>query len=1041
MANVVLFQAGAGSGKTYSICDEIGKRIKKGQKPSQLLATTFTRKAAAELKTRIQKSILEDPTTPMQERVTLAEDLDRALVGTVHSVGYQLLQRYSYRLGLGAKMEPLEEKAEEQHLRRLLAELPPEPWRQLSVVARRLGQSDVAQLALDLLEQKRANSIDDARFQEDLVAGGERLLQITAPGGTDATCPSFAEFRAECAQTLAALERVTDESDKSSKVRDALREVANASRQEWKDWASVAALEAARASAPTLEPLKATARRVRLHPNLHADLRAFLKGLAERVVALEAAYRSYKSQRGLVDFTDLEERLLGLLDNTEVRRDLAAAIDLVVVDEFQDTNPIQLAIFQRFAELAKECLWVGDEKQAIYGFRGSDALLMQTVMDTVAPENRRRLDTSWRSRKGLVEFANGVFVPIFGGDAALKARPSTPGEFPNPGTVERWVLRGGNKDQQQLALVRGIKELHAEGVALGKIAILVRKNDEARGLGGHLTKHGIPVVVEVPGLLSTREGMAASAGIRLVADWEDSLAAATLLHILGDASEETPSWLIKQLEVQAAADDDVSWKGHPVLDQLREIPARGMAPSAVVAQVVQILRLPEQDAKWGDVARRNTNLDALLALGQTYEEQTAQEGKAPTLTGLVAWMNALQRDEADFLPLPVGLDAVTVMTIHKAKGLEWPTVILLLQGQERGADPWRIHVSGGKAQEGQPLQDRTLRFWPFPFGSTGFGGRSKDGTGLHDAVMATPEGAAVQKAMDDETLRVLYVAFTRAKDYLVLAHGPKGHPWLSMLTELDRLAPVDASTSPATAPGTSAAYARRDLAPELPPEDVTLAAPTGEVIWLKDAPTAAFATVAPRASSPSKATATGQVVITTEPVPGPHKFPTVKTELRDALGDAIHTYLGGLPAMRSMSSDAKTDAASDCLTRWTMGGVVNPDDLVSAGQRLEEWVESRYPGSTWLTEVPVNAPRAAGGQWVGSIDLLLLTPSGNAVIVDHKSWQGEPGRLAAKAQEFAPQIAAYVEALEACGTTVEAGWLHFPLAGMMAGVGLAARRR
>ena len=904
MTNVVLFQAGAGSGKTTKICDEIGERIKAGLDPSRLLATTFTRKAAAELKTRIQYSILnpKDATTPMYDRVRLAEDLDRALIGTVHSVGYQLLQRYSYRLGLGANMEPLEEIAEERHLRRLLAELPSDPWNQLSAIAQRLGQSDVAQLALDLLEQKRANQILDAPFRDQLAAGGERLLQIMSPGGSDASCPSWAQFYADCAQTLAALERVTDKTDKSSQVRDALREIASFRRHEWKDWARVAALEVAKASAPTLEPLKATARRARLHPELHADLRAFLKGLADRVVDLDAAYQIYKSQRGLVDFTDLEERLLRLLGNDAVCRDLAAAIDLVVVDEFQDTNPIQLAIFQRFAELAKACLWVGDEKQAIYGFRGTDARLMQDVLARVAPENRNRLGTSWRSRKGLVEFANAVFEPIFGPDAKLNARPPEPGEAPNPGTLERWVLQGGNKDQQQAALVRGIKELQDEGVALRDIAILVRKNDEARGLGVHLTDRGVPVVVEVPGLLSTREGLAASAGIRLVADWKDSLAAATLLHILGDANEETPSWLIKQLEVQATADDDVSWQGHPVLDQLRAIPARGMAPSAVVAQVIQVLRLPEQGAKWGDVARRNTNLDALLTLGRTYEEQTAQEGKAPTLTGLVAWMKAIERDEADFLPLPVGLDAVTVMTFHKAKGLEWPTVILLLQGQERGADPWRIHVSGGSAREGRPLQDRTLRFWPFPFGSSGFGGRSKDGTGLHDAVLATPEGAAVQQAMDEETLRVLYVGFTRAKDRLVLAHGPKGHPWLDMLTDLDRLVPVGGSTPPATVPGTSAAYARRDLAPQ----DVTPTAPTGEVVWLKDAPTATSATAVPRASSPSKATATGQVAVTTEPLPGAFKFPTVKTELRDVPGRR-RSYLPRKPTRHEAREPRRED--------------------------------------------------------------------------------------------------------------------------------------
>lgn len=1028
MTNVTLFQAGAGSGKTYTICQEIGKRIKAGQKPHRLLATTFTRKAAAELKTRIQVSILKDDTIPMHERVALAEDLDRSLVGTVHSIGYQLLQRYSYRVGLGADMEPLEEKAEEGHMRRLLAELPSEPWNQLSAIARRLGQSDVAQLALDILEQKRVNQIPDSEFRDQLVAGGERLLQIMAHAGPDATCPSFDQFYEECARTLAALERVTDETDKTGKVRDALREVVHVQSHEWKDWAGVAALEAGKASAPTLELLKATARRARLHPALHGDIRAFLRGLAEGVLALATAYQSYKSQRGLVDFTDLEERLLLLLENEAVRRDLAAAIDLIVVDEFQDTNPIQLAIFQRFAELAPECLWVGDKKQAIYGFRGADARLMEDVLDTVTLENRRRLDTNWRSRKGLVEFANAVFAPTFGPDAALKPSPPRDGEAPDPGTVERWVLKGDNKDEQQSALVRGIQELQAEGVRLGEIAILVRKNDEARGVGVHLRDHGVPVVVEVPGLLATREGMAASAGIQLVADRNDSLAAATLLHILGDANEETPSWLVKQLEARAATDDDAPWRGHPVLDRIRAIPAGGMAPSAVVAQVVQVLRLPEQNAKWGDVPRRNTNLDALLTLGLTYEEQTVQEGKAPTLTGLVSWMKQLERDEADSLPLPVGLDAVTVMTLHKSKGLEWPTVILLLQGKERGADPWQINVSGGLARAGKPLQGRTMRLWPFPFGATAFGGRAKDGTGLHDAVMAEPEGVAVKQAMDAENLRILYVGFTRAKDRLVLAHGPKGHPWFNMLGQLDGLAPVGDTTPPQPMNGTDAAYARRGLAPQ----DAMTQMPAGEVLWLKYPPGAGTTPGAPRVSNPSKATGTAAVTLSAEALPGTYKFPTSKTDLRDVLGDAVHTYLGALPAMRGQTPEAKERIAVDCLTRWSMAGVVNPTDLVSAGNRLEEWIEARYPGSTWLTEVPVDAPRAAGGQWVGIIDLLLLTQKGTAVIVDHKSWQGDAGGVTVKAREFGPQLAAYSEALRACGSKVEACWIHFPLAGMMA---------
>ncbi|MFX6035901.1 UvrD-helicase domain-containing protein, partial [Acinetobacter baumannii] len=84
-----------------------------------------------------------------------------------------------------------------------------------------------------------------------------------------------------------------------------------------------------------------------------------------------------KRTLGAVDFSDQEVLLLSVLrDTEEVRAALAGELDLVMVDEFQDTSPLQLALFVELAKLAKRSVWVGDPKQAIYGFRGTDARLI-----------------------------------------------------------------------------------------------------------------------------------------------------------------------------------------------------------------------------------------------------------------------------------------------------------------------------------------------------------------------------------------------------------------------------------------------------------------------------------------------------------------------------------------------------------------------------------------------------------------------------------------------------------------------------------------
>jgi len=123
-------------------------------------------------------------------------------------------------------------------------------------------------------------------------------------------------------------------------------------------------------------------------------------------------YQERKEERGLLDFVDLERRTLALLEQLEVTNVIREEFDLLVVDEFQDTNPIQLALFIRLAEVVKlGAVWVGDVKQAIYGFRGGDPALMEAVIRSVRAQGEQSLNTTYRARPELVQLFNDLFIP------------------------------------------------------------------------------------------------------------------------------------------------------------------------------------------------------------------------------------------------------------------------------------------------------------------------------------------------------------------------------------------------------------------------------------------------------------------------------------------------------------------------------------------------------------------------------------------------------------------------------------------------------
>ena len=168
-------------------------------------------------------------------------------------------------------------------------------------------------------------------------------------------------------------------------------------------------------------------------------------------------------------------------------------------------------------------------------------------------------------------------------------------------------------------------------------------------------------------------------------------------------------------------------------------------------------------------------------------------------------------------------------------------------------------------------------------------------------------------------------------------------------------------------------------------------------------------------------------------LPGPGYFPSgAKEKHYAAIGNAIHAYLAALPSMDALDDAHKGAVAQRCLSSFAVSGLVDPADLVSAGNRFSSWLSAEFSGARWLAEVRATVTRADGGHWNGAIDLLLELPDGRIVIVDHKSAPLRREHCAMKAATFSGQLVAYREMMSRAGYTVASCWIHFPLAGVVA---------
>lgn len=1043
MTLLEIVRAGAGSGKTTDLCETVSTAVIAGLDPSRILATTFTKKAAAELKGRIQAQLLSSVNGDPAAAHHRADRLELAAIGTVHGVAHNLLRRYAIDLGLSPRLEVITEPAGKRALNELLGSMPVETWRELNVKAERLGATDLQDRVLALLSAKRGNRIDDDRFRNDMATSADRVCALLAPEGVTATASPASLLIQLVEQALADLESIPNDTTKvTDEARQKLRRIRSQSNPAWNIYLHATRLKAGVKSGADamLDPLRHHAVQVRRNPQLHADIREFSGLLAEETIRLGEHYERYKAERGLADFTDLEVLFLRLLEDETLSPSLAQDFDLILVDEFQDTNPLQLAIFQRLRRIAPRSRWVGDPKQAIYGFRDTDPELINDVWTNATDAARTDLPNNHRSQKGLVQTVGRLFSPIFGPTAVQQ-----PQKDPHPRGVERWLLNTKKQSDDAIALACGISQLQVEGIPLRNIAVLEKTHRLLDELAKALDAVGIPYLLGSSGLLCTREGVLVMAGLRLVADRNDSLAAATIIHILSDPQADTPEWLVERLVSLRDAEQAVErgdpdagrarmpWEGDVRLAAIERIDRRTLSPMLVVQQLIEALNLPTLVPRWGDPARRCANLDSLLIHASEYEESALDTGEAVTITGLILYFENLIDSDSDIRHPPLGHDAVTLMTYHAAKGLEWPVVILSGLHAERDASMWSPVVTGGNSGEGDPLDGRTLQAWTWPFGySDGQYGGLATGSGLEDDALASPEGIERTDRAVQESLRLLYVGCTRAKDKLIFAHRVAKYDWLSRVSAVDSLLNATQGEGEHPIADVDTTLVIRSLNADMIADCRCPTVPTERWIDLPGAPVTGPARS--RFHQPSQTPASAEATaFTIQELAGTAYFPSgAKEEHYSDIGNAVHAYFAALPSLGSFDSEHKEKVAERCLSSFSVSGLLVPTNIVSSGDRFCAWVDAEFPGARWFTEVPVTVSRADGGHWNGAIDLLLELPDGQLVVIDHKSAPIRREHCSAKAATFSPQLHAYRDMMIRAGNAVASCWIHFPLAGIAA---------
>lgn len=1034
MNNIEMINASAGSGKTYSLTARVVEILKSGLNPESLMATTFTNRAAAELRERIRFNLLKSCQPEEANRIY------DGFIGTVNSICARLLREYALEAGMSPAVDVMPEEDGTRIFKIAIDSVINQYADQMESAARRLeltgrgsgyrSTADWRDHVKEIVDLARNNKLSPDALRACCLYSWETLRDILGEPLTTDPDHTLQEALALAINHLDKMEPLTKTTQGALETLKDCAKRAKNNCLTWSDWTRLAKLNTAKDGREIVAPVNAIADQVLKHPRFQNDVKQIIEGAFACAIQALDLYERFKREHGLMDFVDQETRVLDLAQHNDAfRESLSDRIQLLMVDEFQDTSPIQLALFLALHELAGHSVWVGDPKQAIYGFRGTDPGLMDEVVALM--KESQVLNYSWRSRENLLAFTNALFPRVFHemGEARVCLKiPDERAVKARDGWLEAWHLTAGNTDEEAGALANGIRDLleRFEQIKPGDVAVLCRTNAKCTEIAAKLEQLGVRVSVGQGALLETRECQLALAALRYMNNSGDTVALTEIIHMSPGCTAGV-GWLSALMTDPGEA---ISlWRAEPQIAALDEarVRVRHWTPLEALEQAIERIDLLRTLKSWPNPGLAVSNLDALRGACRQYIERCASHRGAATIEGFVAYLQETNPQQAE----GSGEQTVNILTYHGAKGLEWPWVVLTGLDASPQADVFGVHIeAAAQFDPAYPLADRKIHYWPWPFGA------QKKYPALDELIDDLPLKKNIEDKSKREEQRLLYVGMTRARDGLVMAirktatrSGQKLKTgWLDVLTDADGRSVIEWSTDTGTRTLqvgneqiliTIFEYGSHSL--ELPglaaDEDQYLPALSG---ISTDFPAARIA--------PSSLIESAGDTSTTLDTIARFKRITIKgSPEMDELGSAVHAYLA--VDTDGMTDEKKIQLAHGIITKWGVNLAIDPAEVVAAGNRFSEFINNQYPGHKAFREWPISLRNDAGQLMQGWIDLLLELPDGY-VIIDHKSYPGPDWKERVK--KYAPQLKTYKEAVEkATGKPVIDTLLHLPISGLV----------
>lgn len=1029
-ASTLFVDAGAGTGKTTAIVDRIAEMVAKGEVVmAELVAITFTEAAAAELRTRVREAIqkvADDVGRPQVERdrcLRAAGEIGDASIDTIHAFAGDLLRTYPLHAGLPpdfATMDEIEAGLDfEEHFRSWFEGVAVEGALNRDIVRKSLllglGPDRMQTLAqamhdnYDLLSS--TTKWDSSPAPEPIEVAHEtanairdaQLLLAYAPEGHEAIpvieSLSFARERLAEAQT-------EDEALVALQAVEWIRVPGNQDR-----WPMVLGENAFRTLKKRIKDIVTDAK-----DTLAAQRSVLFCALLAALRDFVLTYADERKRLGVATFQDLLAWARDMLrDNAEVRARVQARWKQIFIDEFQDTDPLQaeIAFFlsaqpglplpEDWRQIplvpGKLCL-VGDPKQSIYRFRRADIALYQAIREKVAAP--LVLSRNFRSVPAVIDFVNRHFSETmkFVRNAQPEYQPLAP-DVPGDGPA-LWRFGGpvDGKAQQvweeeATHVANCIDSIVAEAWSIrgpdgrtkcranyGDICVLMPTRTNLRRLERAFEAHDIPYRVESGEIVvATQEVHDLLAALRAVDDSSDEVAIVAALRspIYGCSDAELVRW------VNERGKFDYQWPGSgteqrvkSALEHMATFHAR-RNQSTVAALVEQFIddrmlvaasfgeRRPRES--WRRYRYVAARARAFASTGRT------------TLREFVEWMEGLSRSQAREVSGSVvesDESAVRILTVHRAKGLEFPIVILTGLGSPRMFARPTVIADRVEDRLHAHINDSRQREWSSP--------------GYDDA-------SETEKALDKaEEIRLAYVAATRARDHLVLGlhHKAGAKPELPAISFGETLASMGDQVREIV-PIAARAPQPQPAVPPMTSEEVVAA----EEAWIA----ARQAALAAAAGTPFiSATARAQLAERDEPRTEPDAARFRRGRGGTSLGRAVHAVLQAidLTSQEGLQTLARAQAAAEGIPQRA-GDVAR---LVRQACESDPVRRAVASGRYWR-EVPIGAP-TDGAVLEGFIDLLFEGTDGYEVI-DYKTDDVRPDEFESRMDHYRKQGEAYSE--------------------------------